>query len=378
MPAHGKVGQRWEVTTVRPLLRTLLELAPLPADLCQNTANLAAWLIQHGLGPLAYRACRADCPMLAAALQGDLYAAVAQNELHLANLEAIATQFQGDIPMVLLKGIALAESVYGGIMYRPMSDLDVWVPAEYLAQAIELMVQAGFEQNAKDKRPPELQLLSNGEIQFYQPHWVQNLIELHLAPFSGWWVKYTTAIETEAMWQRLEPLAQRPGMWQLAAEDAVIHFAVHTAVNHQFDLHLIRSLVDIALTAQKRGVDWQVVAKRARRWRVATAVYTVLTLLHQLIGLPELEPALDTLRPSFLRRWLFSHILAPEKAINGFALPHPALRFPLLLLLVDRPRDAAKMIFRTLWPEKAWLQARYGGHVSRWGHLWGMLRRGDV
>lgn len=92
--------------------------------------------------------------MLAAALQGDLYAAVAQNELHLANLEAIATQFQGDIPMVLLKGIALAESVYGGIMYRPMSDLDVWVPAEYLAQAIELMVQAGFEQNAKDKRPP--------------------------------------------------------------------------------------------------------------------------------------------------------------------------------------------------------------------------------
>ena len=378
LPSNDVVGQRWEVTAVRPLLRYLLNLDPLPPHLCQEPAAFAAWLIRHGLGPLAHRVCRTECPQLAAALQTDLYAAVAQNELHLANLDAITTQFRGNLPLVLLKGIALGESVYGGVMYRPMSDLDLWVPASYLPQAMALMVQAGFRQDGKEKRPPELQLLSDGEIRFYQPQWVQNLVELHLAPFSGWWGKHTAAIETEAMWQRLEPLPTRPDMQQLAAEDAVIHFAVHTAVNHQFDLHLIRSLVDIALTAQKRGVDWQVVAERAQRWRVATAVYTVLTLLHQLIGLPELEPALHALRPSWLHRWLFRRILAPEKAINGFALPHPLLRFPLLLLLVDRPRDIAKMVFRTLWPEKAWLEARYGGRVSHWGHLWGMFQRGDV
>lgn len=378
MPSHDLVGQRWEVTAVRPFLRYLLNLDPLPAHMCQEPAALAAWLIQHGLGPLAHRACRTECPQLAAALQTDLYAAVAQNELHLANLEAITAQFRGNLPLVLLKGIALGESVYGGVMYRPMSDLDLWVPASYLPQAMALMVQAGFKQDGKEKRPPELQLLSDGEIRFYQPRWVQNLVELHLAPFSGWWGKHTAAIETEAMWQRLEPLPTRPDMQQLAAEDAVIHFAVHTAVNHQFDLHLIRSLVDIALTAQKRGVNWQVVAERARRWRVATAVYTVLTLLHQLIGLPGLEPALYALRPSWVHRWLLSRILAPDKAINGLALPHPVLRFPLLLLLVDRPRDIVKILFRTLWPEKAWLQARYGGKVGRWGHLWGLLKRGDV
>jgi hypothetical protein len=359
-------------------LRYLLGLEPPPTHLPLPTSNLAAWLIAGGLGPLAYRHCRNDWPELAAALQVDLYAAVAQNQLHVANLGAIAAHFQDKVPIVLLKGMALAESVYGGIMYRPMSDLDLWVPAAHLPQAVTLMAQAEFERDAKEKRPPELQMLSDGEMRFYQPQWVQNLVELHLAPFSGWWGKHTAAIETEAMWQRLEPVVEKPGMWQLAAEDAVIHFAVHTAVNHQFDLHLIRSLVDIALTAHKRGVDWRVVAERARRWRVATAVYTVLTLLHQLIGLPDLEPALHTLRPSLVHRWLLGRILAPEKVINGFALPHPALRFPLLLLLVDRPRDIAKMVFRTLWPEKAWLQARYGGKVGHWGHLWGMLRRGDV
>lgn len=372
------MAQRWALTAVRPLLRYLVEQEPLPPTLPTNTNSLAHWLIDQGLGPLAHRRCRTAWPPLAAALQGDLYAAVAQNELHFANLHAIAAQFHSHIPLVLLKGIALAESVYGGPMYRPMSDLDLWVPVEHLPQAMVLMIQAGFEQDAKEKRPPELQLLSNGEIRFYQPQWVQNLVELHLAPFSGWWGKHTAAIETEAMWQRLEPVAEKPGMWQLAAEDAVIHFAVHTAVNHQFDLHLIRSLVDIALTAHKRGVDWRVVAERARRWRVATAVYIVLTLLHQLIGLPDLEPALHTLRPSWVHRWLLGRVLAPEKVINGFALPHPALRFPLLLLLVDRPRDIAKMVFRTIWPEKAWLQARYGGKVGHWGHLWGMLKRGDV
>lgn len=378
MPSTRKVGQRWEVTAVRPLLRYLLNLDPLPASLLPHTAPVAAWLIAQGLGPLAHRRCRTDWPQLAAALQGDLYAAIAQNQLHQANLETITTHFDHHIPIVLLKGIALGQSVYGGVSYRPMSDLDLWVPAQYLDQAKGFMAQAGFAQDVKEKRPPELQLLSTGETRFYQPRWVQNLVELHLSPFSGWWVKHTTAIDIAAMWQRLEPLPAQPAMRQLAAEDAVIHFAVHTAVNHQFDLHLIRSLVDIALTAQKREVDWQVVAQRARGWRVATAVYTILTLLHQLIGLPELEPALHILRPSWVHRWLFSRILAPGKVINGFVLPHPIFRFPLLLLLVDRPCDMAKILFRTLWPEKAWLQARYGGKVGHWGHLWGLIKRGDV
>jgi len=30
-------------------------------------------------------------------------------------------------------------------------------------------------------------------------------------------------------------------------------------------------------------------------------------------------------------------------------------------------------IFRTLWPEKEWLEARCGGQASRWRHLWNVV-----
>ena len=49
----------------------------------------------------------------------------------------------------------------------------------------------------------------------------------------------------------------------------------------------------------------------------------------------------------------------------------------LLLLLVDRGRDAAKLIFRALlWPEREWLIARYGRYTftTRLRHLFDAAR----
>jgi len=37
-----------------------------------------------------------------------------------------------------------------------------------------------------------------------------------------------------------------------------------------------------------------------------------------------------------------------------------------------------KLIYRTLWPEDVWLDARYGGQVGRWRHLWNVVRYGRV
>ena len=35
-------------------------------------------------------------------------------------------------------------------------------------------------------------------------------------------------------------------------------------------------------------------------------------------------------------------------------------RYVYLLLMVDRKRDAVKLVYRALWPENEWLRARYG------------------
>jgi hypothetical protein len=180
------------------------------------------------------------------------------------------------------------------------------------------------------------------------------------------------------LWARREALPGWPDMGQLAAEDMVIHLAVHTAVNHQFGMSALRSLVDVALTARKRGVDWAVVAERAKEWRVGTAVYTMLALLDVLIGAAGVETALDALRPSGLRRWLIGGTVTPQSVLAGEDLRSGRRRFLLLLLLVDRKRDMVNLVWRTLWPEGEWLAARYGEEVGHWGHLWRVIRDRNV
>ena len=366
------------LSTARSCLRYLAGL-PSVSETNASAEQLAGWLIRCGLAPFAYRQYKQTEPDLAALLRAELYRSIARNGVHFSHLETIINQFASQIPVVLLKGVALAEGMYGGQAFRTMSDVDLWTPPSHMERAVALMQEADFTPYSKDRRPIALQMLSNGEVQFYRTTWqTRSLVELHLSPFPGWWLVHTAAIDNEAIWERLEPVAEHPGTWQLSPADTVIHLAVHTAVNHQFDLAFVRSLMDIALTAQKRDVDWQAVVQRAKRWRVATVMYCVLDLLNTIIGLPELEPVLDALRPPAWQRFVFGTIVQPEMALNGSDTLSSPLRFIVLLLLVDRWRDRAKLIWRALWPTAKWREARYGEPTSYWKHLRHMVREKDV
>jgi hypothetical protein len=337
-------------------------------------------LVAQELGPLAYARFREPWPELASRLKADLVSAVAESSLHDHSLERIEAAFQeAGIPILLLKGAALAESAYPDPIGRPMSDVDIWLPEKHVAMAVGLMQQLGFQAHGKRDRPPELQMLSSGEFQFSRQDWGRGLVELHWTPLSGWWQLRAATIDGDAAWSRKQRLASRGAqVFQLAPEDMVLQVAVHLAVNHQFGMTALRGLVDIALTAGTRPVDWSVVAGRAREWRVATAVWAVLDLLEQLIGVPGAEEARRRLRPSPLRRKLLERFVSAGSVLAGIDLRGGRRRYLLLLLLVDRPRDMLRLIFRTLWPEKAWMDARYQEPTSRWDHLWAVLRYGRV
>lgn len=339
---------------------------------------VAQWLIQQGLGPLAFSRCRHDYPELARHLQVDRYTAAAQSTLYFADLAQIEATFQSaGLPLVLLKGAALAQAAYGDVALRTMSDVDIWVCAQDMLRAAGIMQELGFRAyDGREDRPLELQMLSQGEIQFYGKHW--GLVELHWSPFPGWWLARTAVTDDTAVWKRIEPIAPDRNAYQLAAEDMVIQIAVHQAVNHQMGMYAVRGLIDIALTDRSRMVDWKIVAERAKKWRVGTAVWLVLSLLDQLIGAPGLEPALAQLRPSRWRQKLLKQLVSPESVLAGQDLREGRTRFLLLLLLVDRWRDMVYLIFRTLWPENAWLQARHGKPGNHWRHLWQVVRYGRV
>jgi len=163
----------------------------------------------------------------------------------------------------------------------------------------------------------------------------------------------------------------------LAPEDAILQTAFHVVVN-QFGQAPWRGLMDLAVLARAHAIDWDTVATRAQDWRLATASWIVLDMADRLIGLPGCGAALAKLRPLRARRASLRAFMTPSALLSGRDLTRLSRRHVFMLTLVDRPRDGARLIGRTLWPEAWWITARYGRPVSRIEHLWGLVRRGAV
>jgi hypothetical protein len=289
-------------------------------------------------------------------------------------LQALDTA--GIVP-ILFKGAALAHTVYPDPACRPMGDLDLWLTAAEMARAQAALKNLGYVQHVKPTRPIELQAQRGGEIQMLGPPDGGGLIELHWGIFAGEWLERTATVDEAAIRARAAPftVAGHEAL-MLAPEDGLIQLAVHLAINHQFGQPFVRGLLDIVLLARTQPVDWTAVVARARAWRVGTVAWVVLRLTADLFKLDESKPAIIALTPSRVRRGLLRLFVSQESLLTMRDLRHGPSRFGLQLLLVDRKRDAFRLLWRALWPEREWLALRYGvvTPVIRCRHLLAALR----
>jgi len=354
--------------------RTPTELAK-PSD----RAQLAGWLIRNDLGGVGFAGAAPTDPELGAMLRGAARGVAAGNLAHFATLERIERRFESDhLPMVLLKGAAVACSGYHDASFRSMSDLDIWVRDEDMPRAVLSLGTIGFQREpGLPGRPEALQARSGGELVFRKTGSEHGVVELHFGAFQGWWVQRTAQPDGEAVWRRATPVGPGRHALKLAPEDAILQTAFHVVVN-QFGQAPWRGLMDLAVLARAHAIAWDAVAERARDWRLETATWLVLDMADRLIGLPGCAVALAQLRPSRLRRTALRAFMTPSALLSGRDLTRRSRRHGFMLALVDRPRDGVRLIGRTLWPEAWWISARYGRPVGRVAHLWGLVRRGAV
>ena len=278
---------------------------------------------------------------------------------------------------VLFKGAVLAYTAYPDPACRPMGDLDLWIDLDAMPRAQAALEGLGYVQRLKAERPVALQAQREGEIQLMGRTPGSGLVELHWGVFAGEWLHRAAAVDDVGIRGRAVSvtIAGRPAL-MLAPEDAIVQLAAHLAVSHQMAAPGLRGLLDVALLARSQPVDWQAVAERARGWRVAAATWLVLDLADTLFGLPEAAAAIAGLRPRRMRRGLLGRFVDADSMLAGRDLTHGPLRFVYQLLLVDRLGDAVRLLGRALWPEDAWLAARYGRRDARTRcrHLLGALR----
>jgi hypothetical protein len=342
-------------------------------------AGWADWLRGHGIAPYAWRRLKeigcADAlpPTCAAPLRAAYYAAAGDAELHRAELSAALACLAGSgITPVLFKGAALAYTAYPDPACRPMGDLDLWVTAEAMPAARAALAAMGYAEHGKDDRPLAIQAQMFGEVQLVGRAPGQGLIELHWGVFDGEWLQRTAAIDHPGILCRARPTRIAGcAAWTMAPEDALIQLAVHLAVNHQMAYPGIRGLLDVALLSRAETVNWSELAPRAQGWRVAAATWQVLAMTDDLLGLAGASEAIATLAPAAPQQASLRRFVSQETVLAGKDMTGGPRRFAYQLALVDRPRDAARLVGRTLWTENGWLTARYGsaGPTVRVRHL---------
>ncbi len=325
----------------------------------------ADWLVRQGLAPLAWQKCRTlHLPdEVQAELRAAYYAAAGEVELRRCALVSILCALsEADLPVVVFKGAALAFGVYTDPAFRTMGDLDLWLAAQDMERARQVLEGQGYQTYCLPGRSPASMMLFEGELGLWRPPPDGGWVELHWSIYQGEWLRRAANVGDLATVRRRAISAQLAGEQTLvlAPEDAIIQSAVHTAVNHQMSLFGLRSLIDVTVLSRSAVVDWPAIVQRAREWRVGTAVWLVLSLAADLVGLEEAAEAVRQLQPSSLRRRIIRWFVNPGTLIAMRDLSLSRWRFLYLLLLIDRLQDAFRLIGRTLWPDAAWLRIRYG------------------
>ncbi len=360
-------GDSTRVNAARLLLTGLLS-ANGPRETCLAHAQSLGyvWLRAQGLDGLTWQSWREEFEPDTAAGLSELgaghYAAVARAEVQRRELQRVleALAVQGVVP-ILFKGAALAHTVYPSPACRAMGDLDLWVTAGEMPRAQAALERLGYVESSKPTRPLALQRLMRNEVPMVGTRPGLGLVELHWSAFGGEWLRQVTNIDLAGIRARAARVrvAGQPAR-VMSPEDSLIQLAAHMAVNHNLAAPWLRTLVDVTLLVRKQGVDWSLIVERARAWRLATATWRVLSLAVDLAGLEEAKPAVAQLAPVPVRRWWLDRAANAASLVEMRDMTRGPFRFVYLLLLADCARDALRLLARALWPDRDWLEARYG------------------
>ena len=207
--------------------------------------------------------------------------------------ESLCALQAAGVRVMLLKGAALAQTAYGGIRKRPMSDIDLLVDSSNAHVARRVMLETSWREIVggipdevydrhhhlpplRDSKSPDLQL------------------EIHTALFPE---RQPFAFGARDLWA--DPQALGTGFHGAFAPDPVhslLHACLHFLWSHQGRFGVWRTIRDIDVLS-RASVDWGAFVDAARASRGATACYWTLRLAEVTAGVAAPAEVLNELRP---------------------------------------------------------------------------------
>jgi hypothetical protein len=190
------------------------------------------------------------------------------------------------IPVVLLKGAALLETVYAHPGLRPMGDLDLLVPRADVERAHVSMLALGYAvRGARLGRDDEWWLSARHHHLPLVKAEGTVMVELHHQLLVD-----RPEFDVAALWERSVP-GNRPPTHRLpAAEDLLLHVAGHFALDRMNrGESSLGQLGDVVRIAHGLPIDWEALVARARDNALADRLFLALDAA-ALLGVPAAPP----------------------------------------------------------------------------------------
>jgi hypothetical protein len=195
-------------------------------------------------------------------------------------LVTLATGFEGaGIEVLVIKGPALAHTVYPDPSWRPFADVDLLVRTKDWQGACALLEDGGFRRNLPAPRARFDERF--GKAAEYTGR--DGLtVDLHrtlvVGPF-GLWMNPDDLFERTATFSLGGRLLRR-----LDDSALLLHQCMHASLG--WWPPLLMPVRDVAQVASAPGLDWMLVAERARRWRLAAVVRHAFETVSETLGVP--------------------------------------------------------------------------------------------
>jgi hypothetical protein len=266
--------------------------APLPPPQPDDWPAFLALAARHEVWPLLYRRLgRAEDTLLPPAVRATLRARYEDNRRHMLLLSAESLRLaralgEAGVPLLLAKGPALAQRLYGDVAMREAKDLDLHVLPQDVPRAESLLRALGYapppeealrtpRQRAEARRREAHQALYHPQKRIQvELHW-RFLANAHTLPPAA----------TARFWERSQRVRVGPGaLCTLSDADALLYLLLHGAFHQWFRL---KWLTDIAAYLDSAvALDWASFWADAVHLGVQRPAAQGLLLAHALLGTP--------------------------------------------------------------------------------------------
>jgi len=232
--------------------------------------------LKHGVAPLLYHRFRMNTHIPAEAMQKlrkiYLHNVVRNTRLYAELSKVFRALKSKDIPIVILKGAALAEVIYQNIALRPMADIDLLAKGKDMWGADEVLLQLGYKSNTKI-------LYSKRHIKWVR-HITYTNVSSYLELHPG--ISELSSID---LWANVSPAKiASTDVFILGLEDFLLHLCTHMNTHFLKGETQLIWWCDIAKMLERYGkeLDWDYVIRIAGKQKVEGIIYRILHATNRL------------------------------------------------------------------------------------------------